>query len=76
VQEDTKNTENIGLTMREPEKTFQEMMVTIRDSLTNLASSDAGEDGDVADNKGTEQGKQSENDEPGWVMGTITKTVQ
>jgi len=64
-----------GLTSREPEKTFQEMLVAIGDSLSDLASSDDGEDGEDECEEETEQGKLSEDDEPGWVMGTITKTV-
>jgi len=40
-----KHAEITGLTNKEPEKTFQEMMVVIGDSLSDLASSDDGEDG-------------------------------
>jgi len=65
-----------GLTSREPEKTFEEMLVAIGDSLSDLASSDDGEDGEDEDDEETEQGKLSDDDEPSWVMGTITKTVQ
>jgi len=65
-----------GLTSREPEKTFEEMLVAIGDSRSNLASSDDGEDGEDEDDEETEQGKLSNDDKPGWVMGTITKTVQ
>jgi len=75
-QEDMKNAENGGLTNREPEKSFQEMMVTIWDSLSDLPSSGDGEDGEHEDDEETEQGKRREDDELGWVMGTITKTVQ
>jgi len=64
------------LTSREPDKTFEEMLVAIGDSLSDLASSDHGEDGEDEDDEETDQGKLSEDDEPGWVMGTITKTVQ
>jgi len=67
--------EIVGLTFREPEKTVEEMLVAIRDSLSDLASSDNGEDGDDEDDEETEQGNLSEDDEPGWVMGTITNTV-
>ena len=74
-QDDMVHTEIAGLTSREPEKTFEEMMAAIGDSLSDLASSDDGEDGEDEDEE-TEQGKLSEDDEPGWVMGTITKTVQ
>jgi hypothetical protein len=75
-QDDMVHTEIAGLTSgREPEKTFEEMMVAIGDSLSDLASSDDGEDGED-EHEETEQRRLSEDDEPGWVMGTITKTVQ
>jgi hypothetical protein len=74
-QDDMVHTEIAGLTSRKPEKTFEEMMAAIRDSLSDLASSDDGEHGEDEDEE-TEQGKLSEDDEPGWVMGTITKTVE
>ena len=70
------NAEIAGLTSREAEKTFEEMMAAIGDSLSDLASSDDGEDGEEEDDEETEQGNLSEDDEPGWVMGTITKMVQ
>jgi hypothetical protein len=66
----------VKLTSREPEKPFEEMLVAIGDSLSDLASSDNAEDGEDEDDEETEQGKLSEDDEPGWVMGTITKTVK
>jgi len=65
-----------GLTSREPDKTFEEMQVAIGDWLSDLASSDHGEDGEDGDDEDTEQGKLSDDGEPGWVMGTFTKTVQ
>ena len=65
-----------GLTSTEPEKTFEEMLVAIRDSQSNLASSDDGEDGEDEDDQETEQGKLSDDDEPGCVIGTITNMVQ
>jgi len=74
-QEDMTHAEIAGLTPREPEKTFEEMMAAIGDSLSDLASSDDGEDGEDEDEE-TELGNLSEDDEPGWVMGTISKTVQ
>jgi hypothetical protein len=52
------------------------MLVAIGDSLSDLASSNNGEDGEDEDDEKIEQGKLSEDDDPGWVMGTITKTVQ
>jgi len=75
-QDDMKHAEIVGLTYREPGKRFEEMLVAIGDSLSDLAISDDGEDGEDEDDEETEQGKLSEDDEPGWVMGTITKTVQ
>jgi hypothetical protein len=75
-QDDMTQAEIAGLTSREPEKTFEEMLVAIGDSLSDLASSDDGEDGEEENDEETEQGNLSEDDEPGWVMGTITKTVQ
>jgi hypothetical protein len=52
------------------------MLVANGDSLSDLASSDDGENGEDEDDEETEQGKLSEDDEPGWVKSTITKTVQ
>jgi len=50
-QEDMKNAENARLTKREPEKTFQKMMVAIGDSLSDLASPEDGQDGEDEDDK-------------------------
>jgi len=65
-----------GLTSRKPEKPFEEMFVAIGDSLCDLASSEVAEDGEDEDDEEIEQAKLSEDDEPSWVMGTISKTVQ
>jgi hypothetical protein len=65
-----------GLTSRKPEKTSEEMLVAIGDSLSDLASSDDGDNGEDEDDEETEHRKLSKDDEPGWVMGTITKMVQ
>jgi hypothetical protein len=73
-QEDIGSAESGGLTASEPGQTFYEMLDAIGDSLSYVASSDDEEDGE--DDEDTEQGKLSEDDEPGWVMGTISKTVQ
>jgi len=75
-QDDMMHAKIAGLTSSEPEKTFEEMLVAIGDSLSDLACSDNGEDGGDEDDEETVQGNLSEDDEPGWVMGTITKTVQ
>jgi hypothetical protein len=55
----------VGLMNRVPEMKFQEMMVAIRDSLSDLASSIDVEDGEEEDDVETEQGKLSEDDQPG-----------
>jgi len=58
-------------------KTLQEVSNAIGHSLSDLASSDSKEHGKVKENDHvTELGKLSKDDEPGWVMSTITKTVQ
>jgi hypothetical protein len=75
-QQDMTHAEIAGLTARETEKMFEEILAAIGDSLSNLASSDDGEDGEDEDDEATEQGKLSEDDKPGWVMRTMTKTVQ
>jgi len=75
-QEDMKNAENAELTNREPEKTFQEMMVALGECWSERASSDDGEDREDEDDEKTEQGKLSEDDEPGWVIGTVSKMVR
>jgi hypothetical protein len=74
-QNDMAHAEIAGLMFREPKNTYEEMMAALRDSLSDLASPDNGEDGEDEDEE-TEQGKLSEDDEPGWVMGTISKTLQ
>jgi len=71
-----KHDEIVGLTTREPEKTFEKMTVAIGDSLGDLPSTDDGEDGKDEDIDETEQGTLGEDDKPGWVMGTITQMVQ
>jgi len=50
-------------------------MVTIGDRLSDLASSNDEKDGEDEDDEDTELGKLSENDEPSWVSGTISKRV-
>jgi len=68
--------EIVGWMSREPEKMIGEMLVAIGDNLSDLARSDNWKDGEDEDDDGAEQGKLSEDDEPGWVMGTISKMVQ
>jgi len=78
VHDDLRNAEKAGLTTTKPETTFEEMLNAIKDSLSDLASSDNEEAGDDEDDdKGDAVGgKLCEDDEPGWVMGTISKTVR
>jgi hypothetical protein len=60
------------------EISLQAMLNAIGDSRSDLASSKDEEDGQDEDHdeEDTKSGKLSEDDEPGWVMGTISKTVQ
>jgi hypothetical protein len=57
---------------------FEEMLTANGDSLSDLVSSDVRQDAeDEEDNdEDTELSKLSDDNERGWVMGTITKTVQ
>jgi len=75
-QEDTEAAENAGLKTRDAENTYHEVMGAIGDSLSDMACSDYGDDRQDEDHAVTEQGQLSEDEEPGWVMGTITKTEQ
>ena len=77
-QEHMENVEKGRSTTTKPEITFEEMLNAIGDSLSDLASSDDEEDGEDEDDdeEDTGHGKLSEDDEPGWVMGTISKMVQ
>jgi len=77
-QGDRRNAEEAGLTTREPEKSFVEMLNATGDSLSDLASSNDEEDGeDEADDEDdTEMGNLSEDDKPGRVMGIISEMVQ
>jgi hypothetical protein len=71
-----KHAEIAELTNNKSEKMFDQMMVTIGDSLCDLACSDHGEDLDNVDDEETEQGTLSEHDEPSWVMSKISNAVQ
>ena len=77
-QEHMRNIEKARSTTTKPDTALQEMLNAIADSLSDLASSEDEEDGEDEDNdeEDTGHGKLSEDDEPGWVMGTISKTVQ
>ena len=72
------NVEKAQSTTTRPETTLEEMLNAIGDSLSDLASSEIEMDGEDVDDdeEDTELGKLSEDDDPGWVMGNISKTVQ
>jgi len=78
LMQDMTSAEHECATTGKPETMFEEMLNAIRDSLSDLATSNDEQDGeDVEDDEeDTELGKLSDDDEPGWVMGTITNTVQ
>jgi len=75
-QDDMRNCEKAGLTTTKPETTFQESVNTIGDSLSDYECSDDEQDRDNQDDDDEDPagGKLTEDDEPGWVMGTISKT--
>jgi len=77
LMQDMLTAENEWATTGKPETLFVEMLNAIGDSLSDLASSDEEQDGEGEedDEDDTELGKLSDDYEPGWVMGTITKTV-
>jgi hypothetical protein len=75
-QDDMTHSEMVGCMSREPEKTFKDMLLAIRDCVSYLPSSDDREDWEDEDNEVNKQGNWSEDGEPGWVMGPISKLVQ
>jgi len=78
ITQDMTTAVNGGATTGKPKTTFEEMMNAIRGSPSALASSDDYQDGEDEDDdeEDTELGKLGDDDEPSWVMGTITKTIQ
>jgi len=72
------NVETGRSTTTKPGIPFEEMLNAIRDSLSDLASSEDEENGEDEDDDEEDTGHciLSEDDEPGWVMGTMCKTVQ
>jgi len=73
-----RNAEKAGLTTTKPETTLEELLNDIGDSLSDFASSDDEDGGEDKDHEEEDPagGKLSEDEEPGWVMGTISKMVQ
>jgi len=77
-QQHMRDVEKARSTITKPETTFEEMLNAIGDSLSDLGSSEVEENGEDEDDdeEDPELGKLSKDDEPGWVMGTISETVQ
>jgi len=75
-QEDIRYADNVGLTTREPKPTCQQMLNDSRDSMSDLTRSDDHKDADDEDDEDTQLGKRGKDDEPSWMMGTISKPVQ
>jgi len=75
---DMTTAERMGATTKKHETMFEEMLNAITDSLSDLAISHYHQDGEDKedDEEDTEVGKLSDDDEPSWVMGTMSKTVQ
>jgi len=78
AQEHMRNVEKARSTSTHSETTSGEMLNAIGGSLSDLASSEDEEDGEDkdADEEDSELGKLSEDNEPGCMMDTISKTVQ
>jgi hypothetical protein len=74
--EDTEAAENVRLMTLEPKKMYAGMGLAIRNSKSDLPSSDDGEDGEHEDTEEVAQDLLSKDDEHGWMKGTITKIVQ
>jgi hypothetical protein len=70
--------ESAEATTRKPKKMLEEILNAIGDSLNDHASSDNVQDGQhVGDNdEDTKLSKLRDDDVPGWVTCTISKTVQ
>jgi hypothetical protein len=77
-QEHMVNVEKGRSTTTKPEITFEEMLNAIGDSLSDLGCSEDVEHGEDEgdDEEDTGHGNLSDDDEPGWVKGTISKMVQ
>jgi len=78
IMQDMATAENWRATTGKHKSTVEQMLDAIGDNLTDLASSDDEQDGE--DNQYAEQdtelGKISDDDEPCWVMGSLTKPIQ
>jgi len=78
IMQDMTTAANRGATTGKLKTTIKEMLNAIGVGLSNLASSDDVQNGEdeAGDEEDTEPSKLSDHDEPGRVMGTITKMVQ
>jgi len=78
AENDMRTAENAGATTRKFNTTFEGMLNAIGESLIDLACSDDAQRGEDKedDEEDSELGKLSDDDETGWVIRTICKTVQ
>jgi hypothetical protein len=63
----------MGLTNNQPKETSVELIVTLRPTLSDHAASNNGEHREDSDVNQAVQGLVSNDEEPGWVIGTFTK---
>jgi len=73
--EDMNHTQNPGLRTGAPEMTYEEMQLAMSDCLSHHACSDDAED-EEDDDEHIEQGKLGEGDEPGCMIGKMSKMVE
>ena len=78
MAENMTTAETVRATTKKSETAFELMLNAIQESISDLASSDNKQDGeDKEDNKEEiQRGTLSDDDEAGWRMGKISKTVQ
>jgi len=78
IMQDMTTAENGCPTTQKPETTFEAILYANGHIMSELASRDDEQDGEDEedDEEDTQLGKLSDDDEPGWVMGTIAETVQ
>jgi hypothetical protein len=76
--EDMATSDNAGATARKPETMFDGMFNAIPDGPSHLASSNDEQNGEGEEDneEDTGLGKLSDDDNPGWVKGTISDTLQ
>jgi hypothetical protein len=74
-REDMVTSENMGLMSREQENMFSEMMLAFQVSLRDIPRSD-NTGMRKRNNDETDRGKVSEDDQPGWVLGTRLNIFQ